>query len=173
MDDKILHTLEYRKILNKLMQYTQTPMGRLTAELLKPSGDFEGVKKLLQATDEAVNVDRLKGIPSFGGITDIRPALKRASIGGMLGTAELLAVGNTIGGARRVKRFLNAMHDDEGIPALFAQSDLLSEQKHVEDAIRMCIDENADVMDSASTELASIRRELRGERHASVRSWIR
>ncbi|AIQ57282.1 endonuclease MutS2 [Paenibacillus borealis] len=162
MDDKILHTLEYRKILNKLMQYTQTPMGRLTAELLKPSGDFEGVKLLLQATDEAANVDRLKGIPSFRGVTDIKPALKRASIGGMLGTTELLSVGNTIGGARRVKRFLGAMHEDEKIPMLFAQSDLLSEQKHVEDAIRQCIDENADVMDSASTELASIRRELRG-----------
>lgn len=113
MDDKILHTLEYRKILNKLMQYTQTPMGRLAAEQLRPSGDFEGVKKLLQATDEAANVDRLKGIPSFGGVSDIRAALKRASIGGMLGTTELLAVGNTIGGARRVKRFLAAMHEEE------------------------------------------------------------
>ena len=162
MDDKILHTLEYRKILNKLMQYTQTPMGRLAAEELKPSADFEGVKKLLQATDEAVNVDRLKGIPSFGGVSDIRPALKRASIGGMLGTTELLTVGNTIGGARRVKRFLAAMHEDEKIHSLFALSDLLSEQKHVEDAIRSCIDEDANVLDSASPELASIRRELRG-----------
>lgn len=162
MDDKILHTLEYRKILNKLMQYTQTPMGRLAAEELKPSGDFEGVKRLLQATDEAVNVDRLKGIPSFGGVSDIRPALKRASIGGMLGTSELLSVGNTIGGARRVKRFLAAMHEDEKIEMLYALSDLLSEQKHVEDAIRACIDEDANVLDSASTELANIRRELRG-----------
>lgn len=162
MDDKILHTLEYRKILNKLMQYTQTPMGRLAAEELKPSGDFEGVKRLLQATDEAVNVDRLKGIPSFGGVSDIRPALKRASIGGMLGTSELLSVGNTIGGARRVKRFLAAMHEDEKIEMLYALSDLLSEQKHVEDAIRACIDEDANVLDSASPELANIRRELRG-----------
>ncbi|MEK8212288.1 endonuclease MutS2 [Paenibacillus sp. FSL L8-0463] len=162
MDDKILHTLEYRKILNKLMQYTQTPMGRLAAEDLRPSGDFEGVKKLLQATDEAANVDRLKGIPSFRGVSDIRPALKRASIGGMLGTTELLSVGNTIGGARRVKRFLAAMHEDEKIHSLFALSDLLSEQKHVEDDIRACIDENADVLDSASHELATIRRELRG-----------
>lgn len=162
MDDKILHTLEYRKILNKLMQYTQTPMGKLAAEELKPSGDFEGVKRLLQATDEAVNVDRLKGIPSFGGVGDIRPALKRASIGGILGTSELLSVGNTIGGARRVKRFLAAMHEDEKIEMLYALSDLLSEQKHVEDAIRACIDEDANVLDSASPELANIRRELRG-----------
>lgn len=120
------------------------------------------MKLLLQATDEAVNVDRLKGIPSFGGVTDIRPALKRAQIGGMLGTTELLAVANTVGGARRVKRFLSAMHEDENIPMLYAQSDLLSEQKPVEDAIRQCIDENADIMDSASPELANIRRELRG-----------
>ncbi|WP_340007775.1 endonuclease MutS2 [Paenibacillus sp. FSL K6-0276] len=162
MDDKILHTLEYRKILNKLMQYTQTSMGRLAAEQLRPSGDFEGVKKLLQATDEAANVDRLKGIPSFGGVSDIRAALKRASIGGMLGTTELLAVGNTIGGARRVKRFLAAMHEEEKIELLFSLSDVLSEQKHVEDAIRLCIDENADVLDTASSELATIRRELRG-----------
>lgn len=162
MDDKILHTLEYRKILNKLMQYTQTPMGRLAAEQLRPSGDFEGVKKLLQATDEAANVDRLKGIPSFGGVSDIRAALKRASIGGMLGTTELLAVGNTIGGARRVKRFLAAMHEEEKIELLFSLSDVLSEQKHVEDAIRLCLDENADVLDTASSELANIRRELRG-----------
>ena len=162
MDDKILHTLEYRKILNKLMKYTQTSMGRLTAEQLRPSGDFEGVKKLLQATDEAANVDRLKGIPSFGGISDIRAALKRASIGGMLGTTELLAVGTTIGGARRVKRFLAAMHEEEKIEFLFSLSDVLSEQKHVEDAIRLCIDENADVLDTASSELATIRRELRG-----------
>jgi DNA mismatch repair protein MutS2 len=162
LDDKILHTLEYRKILNKLMQYTQTSMGRETAEQLKPSGDFEGVKLLLKATDEAVNVDRLKGIPSFGGVTDIKAALKRASIGGLLGTHELLAVGNTIRGARRIKRFLAAMHEEESIESLFALSDLLSEQKHVEDAIRACIDENADVMDSASPELAAIRRELRG-----------
>ncbi|MNO44529.1 Endonuclease MutS2 [compost metagenome] len=162
MDDKILHTLEYRKILNKLMQYTQTSMGRMTAEQLRPSGDFEGVKKLLQATDEAANVDRLKGIPSFGGISDIRAALKRASIGGMLGTTELLAVGTTIGGARRVKRFLAAMHEEEKIELLFSLSDVLSEQKHVEDAIRLCIDENADVLDTASSELATIRRELRG-----------
>lgn len=162
MDDKILHTLEYRKIIDKLIQYTQTPMGRETADELRPSGDFETVKRLLQATEEAANVDRLKGIPSFGGITDIEPALKRARIGGTLGTHDLLAVGNTIQGSRRIKRFLAALHEEEAIEMLFALSDLLSEQKPLEDAIRACIGEDAEVLDSASPELAAIRRELRG-----------
>lgn len=162
MDDKILHTLEYRKILNKLTAYTQTPMGREMAEGLTPSGDFETVKELLQATEEGANVDRLKGIPSFRGITDIENSLKRAAIGGMLGMHELLAVAHTINGARRIKRFIAAMHEEEKVEKLFALSDLLSDQKQTEDAIVSCIDENAEMMDSASPELASIRRELRG-----------
>ncbi|KAA9005347.1 endonuclease MutS2 [Paenibacillus spiritus] len=161
MDDKILHTLEYRKILNKLAAYTQTPMGAEKAEGLKPIGDLEGVKLLQQATDEASDVDRLKGIPSLSGVTDIRPALKRASIGGTLGTHELLAVARTIQGGRRVKRFLAALHEEKPVPMLYELSDLISEQKDVEDAILACIDENADILDTASPELAAIRRELR------------
>lgn len=161
MDDKILQTLEYRKILNTLTQYTQTSMGRLAAENLKPSVSLEDVKQLLAATDQAYTVDRLKGSPSFGGITDITDALKRARIGGTLSPHELLSVANTIGGSRRLKRFLAAIHEDEPIDILFNLSDLISEQKHLEDAIKACIDESAEVLDSASPELAQIRRELR------------
>lgn len=161
MDDKILQTLEYRKILNTLAQYTQTSMGKLAVENLKPSVSLEDVKQLLAATDQAYTVDRLKGSPSFGGITDITDALKRARIGGTLNPHELLSVANTIGGSRRLKRFLAAIHEDEPIDILYNLSDLISEQKSLEDAIKACIDESAEVLDSASPELAQIRRELR------------
>ena len=162
MNDKILHTLEYRKILNTLTQYTQTSMGSLRAERLMPETDLEAVKDLLAATDQAYTVDRLKGNPSFRGITDINDALKRARIGGTLNPHELLATSNTIHGSRRIKRFIAAIHEDEKIDILFNLSDLISEQKPLEDAIRLCIDETAEVLDSASAELSQIRRELRG-----------
>lgn len=161
MDDKILHTLEYRKILNTLSQYTQTSMGKRTTEQLKPSVQLEDVKQLLAATDQAYTVDRLKGSPSFGGITDITDPLKRARIGGTLNPHELLAVANTISGSRRLKRFIAQIHEDEPVEILYNLSDLISEQKPLEDAIKACIDESAEVMDSASPELAQIRRELR------------
>ena len=161
MDDKILHTLEYRKILNTLSQYTQTSMGKRTTEQLKPSVQLEDVKQLLAATDQAYTVDRLKGSPSFGGITDITDPLKRARIGGTLNPHELLAVANTISGSRRLKRFIAQIHEDEPVEILYNLSDLISEQKPLEDAIKACIDESAEVMDSASAELAQIRRELR------------
>lgn len=162
LNDKILQTLEYRKILNTLTQYTQTSMGSARAEQLMPETDLEAVKDLLAATDQAYTVDRLKGNPSFRGITDINDALKRARIGGTLNPHELLATSNTIHGSRRIKRFIAAIHEDEKIEILYNLSDLISEQKPLEDAIRLCIDDAAEVLDSASAELSQIRRELRG-----------
>lgn len=162
LNDKILQTLEYRKILNTLTQYTQTSMGSARADKLMPETDLEAVKDLLAATDQAYTVDRLKGNPSFRGITDINDALKRARIGGTLSPHELLATSNTIHGSRRIKRFIAAIHEDEKIEILYSLSDLISEQKSLEDAIRLCIDDAAEVLDSASAELSQIRRELRG-----------
>lgn len=161
MDDKILHTLEYRKILNKCSGYTQTSMGKQTAEQLKPVTDLESVRQLLNATDEAYTVDRLKGTPPFGGITDITEATKRAELGGTLNPHELLAISNTTYGSRRIKRFITNIHEDEEVKILYTLSEGISEQKVLEDTIKSCIDESAEVMDSASSELAQVRRELR------------
>ncbi|GIO31516.1 endonuclease MutS2 [Paenibacillus albilobatus] len=161
MDDKILHTMEYRKILNTCAGYTQTSMGKQITENLRPDIDLESVKKLLQATDEAYTVERLKGTPSFGGISDVSAALKRAKIGGTLNPHELLAISNTTGGARRIKRFISQMNEDEPLALLVSISENISEQKALEDAIKACISDEADVLDSASSELAQIRCELR------------
>lgn len=162
MDTKILHTLEYRKILNTLLGFAQTSMGKKKAEQLEPIGELEEVKRLLQQTDEAFTFDRLKGSPSFGGIVDITASVKRAEIGGTLNPHELLGISNTTHAARRLKRQIAALHEDEPIESLFYISDQLSEQKDLEDAIRICIDDNAEVADTASVTLAQIRRELRG-----------
>lgn len=162
MDEKIIKTMEYRKIIDRLSSYSQTALGKRTAEALQPATDLEEVKRLLQATDEAFKVDRLKGAPGFGGIVDITPAVKRARIGGTLNPHELLGIATTLEGARRIKRYIASMHEETEVPLLFNLSDALSEQKPLEDAIKRCIDESAEVLDSASPELASIRRELRG-----------
>lgn len=162
MDEKIFKTMEYRKIIDQLSSYSQTALGKRTAEALQPATDLEDVKRMLQATDEAFKVDRLKGAPGFGGIVDITPAVKRARIGGTLNPHELLGIATTLEGSRRIKRYIATMHEEHEVQLLFNLSDALSEQKTLEDAIKRCIDDSAEVLDSASPELASIRRELRG-----------
>ncbi|GGF99433.1 endonuclease MutS2 [Paenibacillus abyssi] len=161
MNDKILATLEYSKILYRLEQHAATALGKRAVQALQPSPDLEDVKRSLQATDEAYKADRLKGSAPFGGITDISAPLQRARIGGMLNAAELLDIANTVRGSRRVKRHVQNLHDDDPIPLLAMIAEQLSEAKPLEDAITACIDDQAEVMDSASPELATIRRELR------------
>lgn len=162
MDEKILKTMEYHKIIDMLVKYAQTSLGKMAAERLAPVSDLEEVKRLLQGTDEAFKVDRLKGAPSFGGIVDIMPAVKRARIGGTLNPHELLGIATTLEGSRRVKRYIANIHEEEPVELLFTLTDMLSEQKPLEDQIKRCIDDSAEVLDSASPELAQIRRELRG-----------
>ncbi|MBD2848449.1 endonuclease MutS2 [Paenibacillus sp. IB182496] len=161
MEAKILATLEYAKILHKLGQHTATSLGTEVAEALTPLTDLDDVQRALQATDEAYKADRLKGAPPFGGIRNIRSALQRSRIGSTLSPAELLDVATTIRGSRRVKRHVLQLHDDDPIPMLAQQAELLTDVRPLEEEIVRCIDDQAEVMDSASSELASIRRELR------------
>lgn len=161
MDSKILSTLEFHKITNKLVHHAATSLGKSVAEQLAPSPDLDDVKLMLQATDEAYKADRLKGNAPFGGIVNISASLHRARIGGTLNPEELLDIAATARGARRVKKHIENLHEDDPIPLLYQLTEQLSEHKPLEDAIFDCIDDQADVMDSASPELASIRRELR------------
>lgn len=161
MDNKILNTLEFHKILHILTSHASTSLGKDRTEKLRPVGDLQEVKKRLQATDEAFHADRLKGGAPFGGIRDVSSAVKRARIGGMLNPAELLDIANTLYGTRRLQRFLAVVHETHPIPYLTGLSEQLSEDRETEDAIKSCIDEQGMVMDSASPELGRVRSELR------------
>jgi len=161
LNSKVLTTLEYDKILLRLGRHAATSLGKELIGQLSPSCDFEEVKRRLKGTDEAVQVERLKGAPPFGGIVDIRPALQRARIGGMLQASELLDVAGTVSGGRRLKRFLLDAHDDSPIAQIAALAEQISESREVEERIRSCIDDSAEVVDSASAELSRIRHELR------------
>ncbi len=161
LNSKILHTLEFAKITRRLTEHGATSLGKALAEELSPSSDLDTVKRLLKATDESVKVDRLKGGAPFGGIRDIKPALQRAKIGGMLNTTELLDIANTAFGGRRLKRFLQTVHENDAIPSLVLMTEGIGDHTEVDQAIKACIDDQADVMDSASPELAKVRQELR------------
>ncbi|MEI7026038.1 endonuclease MutS2 [Paenibacillus sp. y28] len=162
MNDKIVKTLEFDKILHKLANHAATSLGKEWVEQLRPSSELEDVKTRLLLTDEAAAVDRLKGGAPFGGIRNIRSSLHRSRIGSILSASELLDIATTIYGGRRLARFLEGVNDQREIKALLKLSGELGDVKAVEDRIKSCISEDADVLDSASSELARIRQELRG-----------
>ncbi|GIP17046.1 endonuclease MutS2 [Paenibacillus montaniterrae] len=161
MNSKILTTLEYSKIVDKLKEHAATSLGKSRAEALSPQTELEQVKALLRLTDEAYAADRLKGAAPFGGIFDISSALHRARIHATLNATELLEVASTSRGSRRVKRFIEQVNEEHAIPSLLQYAEQISEHRSLEEEIFSCIDDQGEVMDSASAELASLRRELR------------
>ncbi|MGG4395680.1 endonuclease MutS2 [Paenibacillus thiaminolyticus] len=161
MDSKILNTMDYHKILASLANHAATGLGEQAALNLRPSSDLEEVKLRLQATDEAMTVERLKGGPPLAGVKDIRGALKRARIQAMLSSTELWDISALLFAARRTKRHIAAVHEEEAIPLLEDLAETISDQKQLEEDIRQCIDEQGEILDQASFELASIRRDLR------------
>ena len=53
MQERVLRTLEYDKILNELKLRASCCIGRELAETLAPSNDFEEVRRQLALTGEA------------------------------------------------------------------------------------------------------------------------
>ena len=161
MNDKALHTLEFGKIVGRLSEYAATALGREEALRLRPSSHLGEVRRRLAATDEAVRAVSLKGAPPFGGIADIRPALGRAKLGGMLNPSELADIANFIAGSRRIRRYVASAAEQAELPLLTDLCEPLLDLKPLEEEIRRCVDEQGEVLDSASPELASLRREIR------------
>ncbi len=176
MNDKALHTLEYDKIINRLTGLTSTSLGREEAEKLSPSRELPVVERRLAGTDEAVRAVMLKGTPPFGGIADIRSSLYRAKLQGILQPPELMEVAQFIMGSRRLSRFISSAGEETELPLLSDLCEPLTDFKPLEDEIRKCIDEQGDVLDSASAELASVRRDIRinaGRAREKLESLIR
>ena len=176
MNAKALHTLEFDKIVRRLTGFASTSLGKEEAEKLAPSGELDIVKRRLAATDEAVRAISLKGSPPFGGIADIRASLQRAKLQGILQPPELMEVAQFIMGSRRLSRFIASAGEETALPLLEDLREPLTDFKALEDEIRRCVDDQGEVLDSASPELASVRRDIRmneGRAREKLESLIR
>ncbi|WP_010630391.1 endonuclease MutS2 [Sporolactobacillus vineae] len=163
MNDHALKALEYSKIKQQLMHYTASSLGKRRIEQLQPAETLEAVRNLQEETDEGATVLRLKGSIPFGGITDIRPALKRTKIGSMLLAKELIDIADTIRGIRLMKSFILDLAEDQelDLPILTGLVEHMTVPGGLEREIRSAIDDQGGVMDSASTTLRHIRGQIR------------
>ncbi|WP_028982757.1 endonuclease MutS2 [Sporolactobacillus terrae] len=163
MNEHALSILDYKKIKQQLMRHTASSLGKGLIHALTPSGELDKVIEMQEATDEGATVLRLKGSVPFGGITDVRPALKRSKIGGLLQARELIDLADTIRGARLMKKFiLNLIEDQElELPILQECTETIDPPGELERKIRRAIDDQGAVMDSASPALRHIRGQIR------------
>lgn len=159
MDQTVLHTLEYYKILGMLAERAGSTLGKELAMELKPVSDADMITEWLEETNEARKIiDAALTLP-LGGIRDIRKEAKRCELGASLEPHELLAVSSTLSAARRLKSFFIDMRSIT--PKLTVKSDELIVLRQVENAIENTIDEHGVVRDDASVLLARLRRDIK------------
>lgn len=161
MNIRGLKILEFPKIVSKLEAKAQTGLGKELCQNLMPINDLTLIEELQQETREGTEVLRVKGGFSLGGVRDIRPYLKRLSLGGELTAEQLLEVSSTIYGSRNIKRFITKINEDNPLPILYSHVEEIKDLKRIEDKINSCINEYGEIVDSASSELRSIRNQIR------------
>ncbi len=161
MNQKALKTLEYNKIIDKLVTYASSPTGKHLCQTLEPYDDLGIIETLQQQT--AAGLSRLfkKGNISFGGAKDIRPSLKRLEVGSTLGISELMTIASLLENAIRVKSYGRHDREDEAEDCLDIFFTAIEPLTPVSSEIRRCILAEDEISDDASPTLRSIRRSMK------------
>lgn len=159
MNEKVLKTLEYNKIINMLNDEAGSDLGRMLCSELKPSNDLNEIKKNQLETDDALKRIWQKGSVSFSGIKDIGESLKRLEIDSTLGVGELLSISSLLKVALRVKTFSrNEDAERDSLDDLFESIEPLT---NLNKEIEKCIISEDEIADDASFNLKNIRRQVK------------
>lgn len=185
MNDKYSEILELNKIIDMLRDKASSTLGKSLVDRLSPHSDFDEVKASIEETSEAQSILIKRGHVPFDGIFDIVSSVKRAEVGGVLDTKELIEIAETMRAARilsnilsaeiKVETFGNAANStqDFGVdyPIVRSLANSLYIHREVETEILDAIISENEVSDSASSELRSIRRRII-QKNQSIRSKL-
>ncbi len=157
--EKSLNTLELPAVLKMLSAEAVSAAAKEKCLALAPSSEPAEVAAWKEETASACRMMTVRGSPSFSGVKDIRSSLARADLGGALNTRELLDIAGVLRTARLVRGYI--ADDSVGrtkIDHLFMG---LRANKFLEEKITTSIAGEDEIADSASSDLADIRRKMR------------
>ena len=162
MNEKVLKTLEYHKILSQLSEYAFSDAAKKRCLSLRPITDRGQIELLQLQTRDALSRLFRCGSLSFSGVHDVTESLKRLAIGGTLSASELLSICSLLEAAKRAKAFSRSEKEDvpdDSLTSFFTEIEPLTP---LYDEIRRCIIAEDEIADDASSTLRSIRRSMRG-----------
>lgn len=154
MNYKSLTTLEYDKIIDRLVSFAASDKAKERLKKLVPMTDIHDINAALSETSDALSRVYAKGAVSFGGVHDIGTSVKRLEIGSSLNTVELLHISSLLTAAARVKKYYEDTTD-----SLTGYFHALEPLTPLNTEIKRCILSEDEISDDASANLRSIRRQ--------------
>ena len=159
MNTKTLELLEFPKIRALLTEHAHFSASKALAEELMPETEPEAVERLLAQTAEARDLLRLHPNFTIGPAHDVRGLVDYAARGGVLDPAALLEVSDTVRSGRMTREML--VRRAESFPHLSRLAREIMRCDPLQGAIEQAIGQDADVLDSASPLLRSLRLDVR------------
>ena len=156
--EKSLVKLELNQVLAMLADCAGSEGGKEACLKLRPTSDLEEVEQMLGQTTAASELSIRKGYPAFASAADVSASLERADRGGSLQPKELLQIGGILRCTRSVKGYISEDDQETVLDELFRA---LTPNKYLEDRILGAILSEEEIADTASPELADIRRHMR------------
>lgn len=151
--------VELDKILKLLAEQTASEDASEQALALEPAVSTDEVRRRLQETDDAFVLMAKFGSPSFSGLKNVANPLRRAQAGGVLNLVDFLRIAGVL---RTMRAISDWRRKSEGMKTtLDWRFESVVPNRYLEEKINAVVISEEEVADSASPELASIRRRIR------------
>jgi DNA mismatch repair protein MutS2 len=161
--DSFEQKLGFDKIRDLLRQACMSPLGQSYVDKIRFSDNFQLIDKMLRQVAEFKTIVQYEPEFPSSNFLDIRPQLSKVRIEGMMLTEEeFFELKLTLRTIQLCLRFL-ADKEKEVYPYLNELADSITVDKKLTEAIERVIDDRGHVRDSASPELANIRRRIISE----------
>ena len=160
MNQKVLKTLEYNKIIDMLTEKADSEPGKRLCRKLLPSTDLEEIVNSQKLTEDALGRLFKVGSTSFGSNSDLNFSIKSLEIGSTLSIVELMKIASMLDNVSRIKTYGKKDREDAPDDSLTEYFEQLTPLTQVANEINRCILAEDEIADDASPKLKSIRRSM-------------
>lgn len=160
MNQKVLKTLEYHKIISLLTEKADSEPGKKLCRELAPSTDIQEIRQNQKETGDALSRLFKVGSTSFGSNRDLGFSVKSLEIGSTLSAFELLKIAGMLDNVNRIKTYGKKDREDTPDDSLDPYFNMLTPLTQVSNEINRCILGEDEFADDASPKLKSIRRSI-------------
>lgn len=161
MNSKILKILEFERITARLANLTITNPAKEMANNLRPSDNYQEIAKNLRQTLALADILRIKGQLPLTDFNSVAASMKRLKVKANLNAQELGNILLVLTLAKEINAFVEGLDEKIKLDAILELLDELDVPEEFYRVLKNALDIDGTVLDSASSELARLRHDLR------------
>lgn len=168
----IIETLEFDKVKHDLLRYAQTELTGDLINQMRPSADIDVIETWQDETEEVLSILSQKKVLPIPRLKKVSNSIKRLELGASLNGREIAEMGKLLTSIQQLIQFFKALEEDNKIyPNLQEWVDQCVNLPDLIRQIQAAMDEDGNILTSASSQLSSIRRQ-QGQAEQQIRSAL-